>query len=106
MSVQVPGAVRPLIAFPALLRAYGFMIAPEQTVSFLQAVELLGPAPVLLDARPNISCLADVGLLIAVEHHGVDPFHAVPRGQVADGLQVLVLVVQSVWGSASRGDFA
>ena len=43
MSVKVPGAVRPLIGFPALLREHGFAIAPEQTVSFLQAVELLGP---------------------------------------------------------------
>jgi len=43
MSAKVPGAVRPLIGFAALLRGHGFMIAPEQTVSFLQAVELLGP---------------------------------------------------------------
>ena len=43
MSVKVPGAVRPLIGFPVLLREHGFAVAPEQTVSFLQAVELLGP---------------------------------------------------------------
>jgi hypothetical protein len=39
----LPPAVRPLVAFATLLRANGFPIAPEQTVAFLGAVELLGP---------------------------------------------------------------
>ena len=38
MSVKVPGAVRPLIGFPVLLRQHGFTIAPEQIVSFLQKI--------------------------------------------------------------------
>jgi hypothetical protein len=38
-----PRAVRPFIAFVALLRANGFAVAPEQTTSFLSAIVLLGP---------------------------------------------------------------
>ena len=39
----LPRAVEPLVAFPGHLRAYGFAVAPEQTMAFLAAVELLGP---------------------------------------------------------------
>jgi uncharacterized protein with von Willebrand factor type A (vWA) domain len=46
MSPQLPGAVRPLLAFSVLLRENGYSVAPEQTTSFLQAVELLGPRSV------------------------------------------------------------
>ena len=46
MIPLLPGAVRPLVAFPALLRVNGFTVAPEQTTSFLQAVDLLGPRSV------------------------------------------------------------
>ncbi len=38
-----PRAARPFIAFVSLLRANGFMIAPEQTTAFLAAISLLGP---------------------------------------------------------------
>jgi uncharacterized protein len=38
-----PRAVRPFLAFVALLRANGFWIAPEQTTAFLSAISLLGP---------------------------------------------------------------
>jgi uncharacterized protein len=58
MSVKVPGAVRPLIAFPTLLRGHGFMIAPEQTVSFLQAVELLGPRTIEHVRKAAVATLA------------------------------------------------
>src|ERR671911_2935304 len=57
-SVKVPGAVRPLIAFPTLLRGHGFMIAPEQTVSFLQAVELLGPRTIEHVRKAAVATLA------------------------------------------------
>ena len=43
MIAPLPAAARPLVAFPALLRANGFAVAPEQTTSFLAAVDLLGP---------------------------------------------------------------
>ena len=42
MSV-LPRAARPFVTFPALLRANGFAVAPEQTTAFLEAVGLLGP---------------------------------------------------------------
>lgn len=58
MSVSVPGAVRPLIGFPALLRTHGFMIAPEQTVTFLQAVDLLGPRTIDHVRKAAIATLA------------------------------------------------
>jgi uncharacterized protein len=40
---QLPRAVHVFISFVALLRANGFMVAPEQTTAFLAAIELLGP---------------------------------------------------------------
>ena len=39
----VPLAARPLAEFPGLLRSAGFAVAPEQTVTFMAAVTLLGP---------------------------------------------------------------
>lgn len=40
---HLPQAARPFVAFPTVLRAHGFAVAPEQTTTFLQAIELLGP---------------------------------------------------------------
>ena len=95
MSAQVPGAIRPLIAFPALLRGNGFMVAPEQTVSFLQAVELLGPRTIehvrkaaiaTLAPRPEqrarFETLFDMHFLGAVGEPGEDEW------QPDDGMQV------------------
>ena len=39
----IPAAVRHLAGFPPFLRGFGFTTSPEQTVTFLAAVELLGP---------------------------------------------------------------
>jgi uncharacterized protein with von Willebrand factor type A (vWA) domain len=39
----LPRAAQPFVTFPALLRANGFAVAPEQTTTFLAAVGLLGP---------------------------------------------------------------
>jgi uncharacterized protein len=39
----LPRAARPFVTFPALLRANGFAVAPEQTTAFLTAIGLLGP---------------------------------------------------------------
>jgi uncharacterized protein with von Willebrand factor type A (vWA) domain len=39
----LPRATRPFVAFPTLLRANGFAVAPEQTTAFIAAVGLLGP---------------------------------------------------------------
>jgi uncharacterized protein with von Willebrand factor type A (vWA) domain len=40
---QLPRAARAFVSFVALLRANGFVIAPEQTTAFLEAIALLGP---------------------------------------------------------------
>jgi uncharacterized protein with von Willebrand factor type A (vWA) domain len=42
----LPRAAQPFVTFPALLRANGFAVAPEQTTSFLAAIGLLGPKSV------------------------------------------------------------
>jgi uncharacterized protein with von Willebrand factor type A (vWA) domain len=39
----LPRAARPFLSFVHLLRANGFVVAPEQTASFLAAITLLGP---------------------------------------------------------------
>lgn len=43
MSDTPPRALRPFLAFPALLRANDFSVAPEQTQNFIAGVGLLGP---------------------------------------------------------------
>jgi uncharacterized protein len=43
ISPPLPVAARPFVAFPALLRAHGFAIAPEQTTTFMAGTTLLGP---------------------------------------------------------------
>lgn len=40
---MLPAASRPFVAFPGLLRAHGFAVAPEQTIAFLEAITVLGP---------------------------------------------------------------
>jgi hypothetical protein len=42
----LPRAARPFVEFPTHLRRYGFSVAPEQTVAFLAAIELLGPGSI------------------------------------------------------------
>ena len=54
----LPGPVRPLVAFPTLLRENGFAVAPEQTTTFLQAVELLGPRSVEHLRKAAVATLA------------------------------------------------
>lgn len=39
----LPAASRVFVAFPALLRESGFAIAPDQTITFLEAITVLGP---------------------------------------------------------------
>ena len=40
----LPRAAEPFVTFSTLLRQNGFSVAPEQTMSFIEAVGLLGPA--------------------------------------------------------------
>ncbi len=39
----LPAASRPFVAFPALLRQHGFAVAPDQTITFLEAISVLAP---------------------------------------------------------------
>lgn len=41
--MTLPQAAYPFVEFPAILRAQGFAIAPDQTMGFVEAVGLLGP---------------------------------------------------------------
>lgn len=43
MTEALPRPLDPFLRFPALLRANGFAVAPEQTQTFVAAVGLLGP---------------------------------------------------------------
>lgn len=99
MSVKVPGAVRPLIGFPVLLREHGFAIAPEQIVSFLQAVELLGPRSIehvrkaavatlapQPEQRARFDALFDMHFLGAVGEPGEDVWQGDDEMQVQDDI--------------------
>jgi uncharacterized protein with von Willebrand factor type A (vWA) domain len=55
---SLPRAVRPLLAFVALLRLNGFRIAPEQTTAFLEGVSLLGPRDIEDIRRAGLATLA------------------------------------------------
>lgn len=106
MSAKVPGAVRPLIAFPALLRAHGFTIAPEQTVSFLQAVELLGPRTIEHvrkaavatlaphpEQRARFDALFDMHFLGAIGEPGEDEWQPDDEMQVQDDIGTEEIVI-------------
>ena len=40
----MPRAAQPFLTFATLLRGNDFLVAPEQTVAFLAAIDLLGPS--------------------------------------------------------------
>lgn len=54
----LPRAAGVFISFVALLRANGFAVAPEQTVAFLAAIELLGPRSLEHIRRAGLATLA------------------------------------------------
>jgi hypothetical protein len=43
MTPTLPRAAQPFVTFGTLLRGHGFSVAPEQTIAFIQSIELLGP---------------------------------------------------------------
>ena len=119
MSAKVPGAVRPLISFAALLRGQGFAIAPEQTVSFLQAVELLGPrtiehvrkaAVAMLaphpEQRARFDALFDMHFLGAVGEPGEDEWQPDDEIEVQDDIgtdEILIGEAINETGQAATG---
>lgn len=54
----LPRAAAPFVEFPTILRAHGFAVAPDQTVGFLQAIELLGPQDIRDVYRAGIAMLS------------------------------------------------
>jgi uncharacterized protein with von Willebrand factor type A (vWA) domain len=54
----LPRAARPFVGFVQLLRANGFVVAPEQTTSFLSAITLLGPRDIEDVRRAGLATLA------------------------------------------------
>jgi uncharacterized protein len=57
-DLQLPRAAHIFVSFVALLRANGFSVAPEQTKSFLAAIELLGPRSLEHIRRAGLATLA------------------------------------------------
>ncbi len=58
MIAPLPAAARPFVAFPTLLRTHGLNVAPEQTTSFLMAIELLGPRSIGHVRKAAVATLA------------------------------------------------
>jgi uncharacterized protein with von Willebrand factor type A (vWA) domain len=54
----LPRAIHVFISFVALLRANGFAVAPEQTMAFLAAIELLGPRSLEHIRKAGLATLA------------------------------------------------
>lgn len=57
-DLRLPRAAQIFVSFVALLRANGFLVAPEQTTSFLAAIELLGPRSLEHIRRAGLATLA------------------------------------------------
>ncbi|MGY4154628.1 uncharacterized protein with von Willebrand factor type A (vWA) domain [Bradyrhizobium sp. USDA 4461] len=57
-DLKLPRAARIFVSFVALLRANSFSVAPEQTASFLAAIELLGPRSLEHIRRAGLATLA------------------------------------------------
>ena len=56
---ELPRAARPFVEFPAILRAHGFAVAPDQTVGFIEAIGLLGPRDIEDIRRAGVAMLVD-----------------------------------------------
>src|SRR4029079_19048256 len=57
-ELQLPRAARVFVSFVALLRVNGFAVAPEQTTTFLAAIELLGPRSLEAIRQAGLATLA------------------------------------------------
>ena len=81
----MPAPARHLAGFPPFLRGFGFTTSPDQTVAFLQAVELLGPRGIDDVRRAAVATLSpprersgEFDALFRAWFHG--EFAPVPRG--------------------------
>ena len=71
-EIQLPRAARVFISFVALLRANGFSVAPEQTTTFLAAIELLGPRSLEHIRQAGVATLAPPPERLATYHRLFD----------------------------------
>ncbi len=55
---DLPRAAAPFVGFSTVLRAHGFAVAPDQTIGFLQAIELLGPRSIEDVRRAGVAMLS------------------------------------------------
>jgi uncharacterized protein with von Willebrand factor type A (vWA) domain len=78
----LPRAARVFVSFVALLRANGFAIAPEQTMAFLAAIELLGPKSLGDIRHAGLATLAPLPERHAIYHRLFD-IHFIGHEQLA-----------------------
>ena len=90
-----PRIVRPFIDFAPLLRANGFAVASEQTISFLSAIALLGPRDLEDVRRAGLATLAPPPERFAAYHALFDMhFLGVEGGDLDGGEEEDVVRVQ------------
>lgn len=58
MTAPLPRAAQAFVEFPTILRAHGFAISPDQTIGFLEAIELLGPRNIEDIRRAGVAMMA------------------------------------------------
>ncbi|MEM7059117.1 MAG: VWA domain-containing protein [Pseudomonadota bacterium] len=56
--MSLPSVTQLFISFPTLLRANGFAVAPDQTIGFIEAINLLGPNGIEDIRRAAVALLA------------------------------------------------
>lgn len=54
----LPAPIQPFVDFPAILRAHGFAVSPDQTIDYIAAIGLLGPRDMGDIHRAGLSMLA------------------------------------------------
>jgi len=100
-ALDLPRAALPFVSFAPVLRANGFAVAPEQTLTFVEAVGLLGPRGMADIHRAAVACLAPaperraefdalfrahfLGQTVAADARGDGPDEEVWIGEEADG---------------------
>ena len=112
---DMPRAAFAFVEFAALLRAHGFAVAPEQTTTFLAAINLLGPRNMRLQHLRPGPAEALERLERAPRALPLEPFrvlagrHQGSRGALEEGRHMLIAIrlgqIES-FGEAARGRHA
>ncbi len=56
--MTLPRATQPFVEFPRILRAHEFVVSPDQTISFIEAIGLLGPRSIADIRNAGLAMLA------------------------------------------------